>query len=140
MHAGVSDLAESAGHSHTAPTGIAFRPLERRRHSDLKISRLNTPPACTLVNASRPTLRLAAHDSGPVQLARLSPYGSLIHCSTPVYPGVLKGLAMNGPAKTAGPPLTPLPAHKASAEAKVEPVLESGASQEKNAFRAVGRF
>ena len=91
MHAGVSDLAESTGHSPRASTGVAFRPLERRRHSDLSISRLDTPPACTLVNASRPTLRLVTHDSGPVQLARLSPYGSLIHYSTPVYPGALKG-------------------------------------------------
>jgi len=92
MHAGVFDLAESTGHSPRASTGVAFRPLERRRHSDLSISRLDTPPACTLVNASRPTLRLVTHDSGPVQLARLSPYGSLIHYSTPVYPGALKGL------------------------------------------------
>jgi hypothetical protein len=51
------------------------------------MSRLNTPPACAPVNASLPALRLRAHDSGPVWLARPSPYGSFIHTSTPVYPG-----------------------------------------------------
>src|SRR5215471_20558288 len=51
------------------------------------MSRLNTPPACAPVNASLPALRLKAHDSEPVWLARPSPYGSFIHTSTPVYPG-----------------------------------------------------
>src|SRR6516164_9892888 len=51
------------------------------------MSRLNTPPACAPVNASLPALRLRAHDSEPVWLARPSPYGSFIHTSTPVYPG-----------------------------------------------------
>src|SRR5438309_1420457 len=63
----------------------------------MKISRLDTPPACTLVNASRPTLRLFAHDSGPVWLARPSPYGSFIHYSTPVYPGAPMILSPNSP-------------------------------------------
>ena len=48
------------------------------------ISQLNTPPACAPVNASLPALRLRAHDSEPVWLARPSPYGSFIHTSTPV--------------------------------------------------------
>src|SRR6516165_11092457 len=51
------------------------------------MSRLNTSPACAPVNASLPALRLRAHDSEPVWLARPSPYGSFIHTSTPVYPG-----------------------------------------------------
>ena len=45
------------------------------------------PPARAPVSASRPALRLSAHDSGPVRLARPSPYGSFIHTSMPVYPG-----------------------------------------------------
>src|SRR5437016_14286225 len=52
-------------------------------------SRLNTPPACAPVNASRSALRLNVHDSGPVWLAKPSPYGSFIRTSTPVYPGAL---------------------------------------------------
>ena len=71
-----------------ASTVVAFRHHGRRRPSDLvHISRLNTPPACAPVNASPSTLQLRAHDSGPVWLARPSPYGSFIHYSTPVYPG-----------------------------------------------------
>src|SRR5207249_3816250 len=44
------------------------------------LSRLNTRPARTPVNASR----TAAHDSGPVWVARPSPYDSLIRNTSPV--------------------------------------------------------
>src|SRR6266481_7457672 len=54
---------------------------------DPLISQLDVPPACAPVNASRPALRLAAHDSGSGWLATPSLCDSFIHCSTPIYPG-----------------------------------------------------
>ena len=51
------------------------------------ISQLNTLPACAPVNASMATLRLATHDSGTGWFAKPFLYDSLIHYSTPVYPG-----------------------------------------------------
>ena len=45
-----------------------------------EISRLNTWPTCSPVNASPAPLRAPAHDSGPAWLARPSLYGSLIRC------------------------------------------------------------
>ena len=51
------------------------------------LSRLNTRPARTPVNASTPPLRAAPHDSGPVWVANPSPYDSFIHNTSPVYPG-----------------------------------------------------
>ena len=56
------------------------------------ISQLDTQPACAHVNASRPVLRLATHDSGTGWLATPFLYGSLIHDSKPVYPGALNKL------------------------------------------------
>ena len=87
-----------------APTGVAFRHHGRRRHSGFfNMSRLNTPPACAPVNASLPALRLKAHDSEPVWLARPSPHGSFIHTSTPVYPGApMMTYANSLPAKGGG--------------------------------------
>jgi|SRR5580698_3605031 hypothetical protein len=58
------------------------------------ISQLDTQPACAPVNASRPVLRLATHDSGTGWLATPFLYGSLIHDSKPVYPGALNKLLM----------------------------------------------
>src|SRR5438309_2712733 len=47
-------------------------------------------PACmSPCQRFAPSLQLTTHDSGPVWLARPSPYGSFIHTSTPVYPGAL---------------------------------------------------
>ena len=48
------------------------------------ISRLNTSPARTPVNASPPPLRTTTHDSGPSWVATPSTYGSFIHSSMPV--------------------------------------------------------
>ena len=48
------------------------------------ISRLDTRPARTPVNASPASLRTPAHDSGPVWLARPSLYESFIHNTSPV--------------------------------------------------------
>jgi len=56
------------------------------------ISQLDTQPACAPVNASRPTLRLATHDSGSGWLATPFLYGSYIHDSMPVYPGAPNNL------------------------------------------------
>src|SRR5580704_9027753 len=56
------------------------------------ISQLDTQPACAPVNASRPALRLATHDSGTGWLATPFLYGSFIHDSKPVYPGALNKL------------------------------------------------
>src|SRR5487761_534433 len=56
------------------------------------ISQLDTQPACAPVNASRPILRLATHDSGSGWLATPFLYGSYIHDSMPVYPGALNKL------------------------------------------------
>jgi len=53
-----------------------------------RISRLNTWPARTPVNASAAALLLPPHDSGPVWLATPSPYGSLIHYTSPVFPAL----------------------------------------------------
>jgi hypothetical protein len=56
------------------------------------VSQLNTRPACTPVNASMAASRLATHDSGPGWFATPFLYDSLIHDSTPVYPGALRNL------------------------------------------------
>jgi hypothetical protein len=72
-------------------TGIAFRTLEQRQRSDFRpLSRLNTLPACSPVNASRAALRLPAHDSGPGWLATPYLYDSCIRDFPPVYPGALQ--------------------------------------------------
>ena len=51
------------------------------------LSRLNTRPARTPVNASTLSLRGAPHDSGPLWVAKPSAYDSFIHNTSPVYPG-----------------------------------------------------
>ena len=50
------------------------------------LSRLNTRPARSPVNASTPPLRAAPHDSGPVWVASSLPYDSFIHYTSPVLP------------------------------------------------------
>ena len=52
-----------------------------------KFSRLDTRPARTPVNASPPTSRSTAHDSGPVWVATPSPYDSSIRYTSPVLTG-----------------------------------------------------
>jgi len=76
----------------TAPAGIAFRLVERLRHSGRdyfplcsSIPGMHLPP----VNASMAALRLATHDSGPGWFATPFLCDPLIHYSTPVYPGAL---------------------------------------------------
>src|SRR5580693_4722945 len=70
------------------------------------ISQLDTQPACAPVNASRPALRLATHDSGTGWLATPFLYGSFIHDSKPVYPGALNKLLIrrwSGDARSRSP-------------------------------------
>jgi hypothetical protein len=55
----------------------------RRDH----LSRLNTRPARTPVNASMLPSRGTPHDSGPLWVAKPSAYDSFIHNTSPVYPG-----------------------------------------------------
>ena len=52
-----------------------------------RISRLNTRPARTPVNASAMPLLTVPHDSGPVWIATPSPYDSFIHDTSPVLTG-----------------------------------------------------
>jgi hypothetical protein len=51
------------------------------------ITRLNTRPARTPVNASSEPLRVRTHDSGPPWLAKPSAYDSFIHNISPVLTG-----------------------------------------------------
>src|SRR3990167_5331093 len=53
------------------------------------ISRLDTPPECTSVNASPAPLRTPAHDSRSPWLAKPSVRDSSILTSMPVYPGAM---------------------------------------------------
>lgn len=48
------------------------------------LSRLNTRPVRTPIDASVPPLRAVPHDSGPVWVATPSPYDSFIHYTMPV--------------------------------------------------------
>src|SRR6202041_3181791 len=50
------------------------------------LTRLNTRPALSLVNASTPPSRAAPHDSGPMWVATSHSYDSFIHYTSPVYP------------------------------------------------------
>ena len=62
--------------------GIAFGTRGRPRRPDSTLlSRLNTQPARTPVNACNLPLRADRHDSGPARVATALPYGSFIHCS-----------------------------------------------------------
>jgi hypothetical protein len=55
--------------------------------SNFELSRLNTSPARSPVNASLTTLQLQPHDSGPIWVANPSSYGTLIHYFLPVLTG-----------------------------------------------------
>src|SRR5207245_4052044 len=51
------------------------------------LTRLNTRPARSLVNASTPPSRAAPHDSGPMWVATSHSYDSFIHYTSPVLTG-----------------------------------------------------
>ncbi len=73
--------------------GVAFRLSGQRRHSEVRISRLNTRPAPSPVNASPPSLQPATHDSGPAWFATPSLYGSFIHYTSPAFRRTLTPLS-----------------------------------------------
>jgi hypothetical protein len=52
-----------------------------------ELSRLNTWPALSPVNASLTALQLQTHDSGPMWVANPSSYGTFIHYFPPVFTG-----------------------------------------------------
>ena len=81
---GVSDRAGTCDVSPWRRADFAFRIQGRRRLPEGVISRLNTRPARSPVNASPRPLRAAAHDSRSAWLARPSPYGTCIRCTSPV--------------------------------------------------------
>ena len=83
---GVSDRAEPRCTLRWRCPGVAFRFLLRRRRSELTISRLNTRPARSPVNASPSPLRAPTHDSGPRWIAIPFSYETLIHYVLPVSP------------------------------------------------------
>jgi hypothetical protein len=59
------------------------------------ISQLNTQPVCAPVNASPVASRPPTHDSGSGWFATPFLCDSLIHDSTPVYPGALNRLLVS---------------------------------------------
>jgi hypothetical protein len=70
---------------HGGVPDIAFRLSLRRRHpGGFALSRLDTRPARTPVNASPTPSRAPTHDSGPLWPARPSTYDFSIHCTLPV--------------------------------------------------------
>ena len=95
---GVSDRAGSGAPCDGGAPGVAFRLFPRasapRRaccfRSKVMISRLNTQPARSPVNASTPPLRVAPHDSRPLWFATPSTYETFIHNTLPVFTGAPK--------------------------------------------------
>ena len=75
---------------------VAFRLFRHRRHPGLNsLSRLNTRPVSSPVNASHTALRLYTHDSGPMRFAKPSTYGTFIHYLLPVLTGAPRLAAPN---------------------------------------------
>ncbi len=85
---GVSDLA---GYQRSLPKrnidcGLPLTPTGSASRTE-SISRLNTQPALSPVNASPALSRAPPHDSGPSRLARPLTYETFIQYNLPVYPG-----------------------------------------------------
>jgi hypothetical protein len=68
-HARVFDHAGPSGRSHSAPVRVAFHVSDHVSTRNIDLSRLNTWPVRTPVNASLPPSRETAHDSGPLWIA-----------------------------------------------------------------------
>ena len=89
---GVSDRAGSRCVSRWRPTECGLPPLltasaPRRDHpgrGGIRLSRLDTRPVRSPVNASPPPLRASAHDSGSAWVAGPSLCETFIHCTMPV--------------------------------------------------------
>jgi hypothetical protein len=86
---GVSDRAGSHRVSRWRRDGCGLPPVSMASapRSCPLISRLNTRPVRTPVNASPPASRPSAHDSGPVWVATPSPYETSIRNTSPVSTG-----------------------------------------------------
>src|SRR5882762_2480506 len=82
---GVSDRAglRCTSRYRRAGWGLPLSPTASASRSDW-LSRLNTRPAHSLVNASTPPSRAAPHDSGPMWVATSHSYDSFIHYTSPV--------------------------------------------------------
>jgi hypothetical protein len=95
----VSDRARSRGVSRyrrpqcglPLPSRASAPRSGHRLHGGGSISRLNTWPARTPVNASPAFLQTPMHDSEPVWIANPSPYKTFIHNTLPVLTGAPKG-------------------------------------------------
>jgi hypothetical protein len=85
---GASDRAGPACNSRSRCTPYCLPHLRTASASRSKsISRLNTRPALSPVNASTAASRPPPYDSGPLRVASPSTYDSSIHYTSPVYPG-----------------------------------------------------
>ena len=82
---GVCDRAGLQRSSRYRCTGwcLPLLPTASASRSDV-LTRLNTRPARSLVNASTPPSRAAPHDSGPMWVATSQTYDSFIHYTSPV--------------------------------------------------------
>jgi hypothetical protein len=88
---GVLDRAGYHWASPTRHTGCCLPPASTESASRVRLlSRLNTLPALSPVNASPSLLRAPPHDSGSLWLASPLTYDSFIHYNLPVYPGALR--------------------------------------------------
>ena len=85
---GVSDLAgyQRSSPKWSADCGLPHSPTGSASRTSI-ISRLNTQPALSPVNASPRGLLHATHDSGPSWLARPLTFETFIQYNLPVYPG-----------------------------------------------------
>ena len=86
----VHGVSDRAGLWHTSRYrctrwGLPLSPTASASRSK-PLTRLNTRPARSPVNASTPPLRAAPHDSGPMWVATSHSYDFYIHYTSPVYP------------------------------------------------------
>ena len=98
---GVSDRAGSGRTSRYRCAGCDLPLLLTASASRSEVlSRLNTRPARTPVNASRLPSRTATHDSGPLWVASPSTYDSFIHNTSPVLTGAQGASQCTTPSKS----------------------------------------
>src|SRR6266568_3472833 len=95
---GVSDRAGSRRTLRYRRTGwgLPLSPTASASRSEF-LTRLNTRPAPSPVNASTPPSRAAPHDSGPLWFASPSTYETFIHNTSPVLTGAQGEEPMRAP-------------------------------------------